>query len=132
MTVQRIDLGPEDIIREAPHLTAEDFDQLPFGTIRLDPEGTIRIYNKAEEALSGRRRDDVIGLNFFSQVAPCTAVKEFYGLFRDGVARGQLNEIFDFTFRFAEGAKHVRIRMIFAEVPSPGVWLFVTPINASC
>lgn len=131
MTVQRIDLGPEDIVREAPRLTAEDFDRLPFGTIYLDLEGTIRIYNRAEEALSGRRRDDVIGRNFFSQVAPCTRVKEFYGLFRDGVARGRLNEIFDFTFRFTSGPKHVRIRMIFAEIPFPGVWLFVTPINAA-
>lgn len=131
MTVQRIDLGPEDIVREAPRLTTEDFDRLPFGTIHLDPEGTIRIYNKAEEALSGRHRDDVIGLNFFTQVAPCTRVREFYGVFRDGVARGQLNEVFDFTFRFATGAKHVRIRMIFADVPSRGVWLFVTPIDAS-
>lgn len=131
MTVQRIDLGPEDIVREAPHLTAADFDRLPFGTIHLDLEGTIRIYNKAEEALAGRRRDDVLGLNFFREVAPCTRVREFYGLFRDGVARRHLSEVLDFTFRFASGAKHVRIRMIFAELPSPGVWLFVTPIDAS-
>jgi len=129
MTVQRIDLEPEDIVREAPNLTAADFDRLPFGTIHLDLEGTIRIYNKAEEALSGRRHDDVIGRNFFSQVAPCTRVREFSGRFRDGVARRELNEVFDFTFRFPQGAKHVRIRMIFAEIPSPGVWLFVTPIE---
>lgn len=129
MSVQRVDLEPEDIIREAGGLTPHDLDRLPFGTIHLDRDGAIRIYNKAEEALSGRRREDVIGRNFFMEVAPCTQVKQFYGAFQEGVARAELNEGFDFSFHFETGRRDVRIRLIYSAHPEPGVWIFVTPLR---
>ncbi|MCC6738273.1 MAG: PAS domain-containing protein [Planctomycetia bacterium] len=54
-------------------------DRLPFGLIRVSREGTILAYNAAEETLSGRRRADVVGRNFFREIAPCTAVAAFEG-----------------------------------------------------
>lgn len=129
MSVQRVDLEPEDIVREAGGLTPHDLDRLPYGTIHLDPDGTIRVYNKAEESLSGRRREDVVGRNFFLEVAPCTQVKQFYGAFQEGVARAELNEAFDFSFHFDTGRRDVRIRLIYSARPEPGVWIFVTPLR---
>ena len=110
-------------------MSREDFDALPFGAIQLDREGKVLLYNKAEEQLSGRRREDVVGRNFFHDVAPCTRVRRFIGAFQVGIERRELNEVFDFTFRFAEGAREVRIRMIYSDVPRPGVWIFVTPVG---
>jgi len=129
MTVQRLELDPDAIVREAANLTAADLDELPFGTIHLDPTGMIRSYNRAEEQLSGRLRKDVVGRNFFRDVAPCTRVQRFFGTFQEGVSRGALNEVFDFSFRFPTGTREVRIRMIYSDNPAPGVWIFITPMQ---
>ncbi|HET7435991.1 MAG TPA: PAS domain-containing protein [Thermoanaerobaculia bacterium] len=130
MTVQKIAVEPEQLFGEIGMLTAEELDALPFGTIQLDADGKILAYNRAEEQLSGRRRDEVVGKNFFVDVAPCTRVRRFYGAFQTGVERKLLNEVFDFTFRFPAGAREVRIRMIYSANPSPCVWIFVTPMRS--
>jgi photoactive yellow protein len=75
----------------------------------------------------GRKAADVVGKNFFRDVAPCTRVQRFFGAFQTGVERRVLNEVFDFTFRFPTGARDVRIRMIYS---GSAVWIFVTPIAA--
>ncbi|MEO1369682.1 MAG: PAS domain-containing protein, partial [Acidobacteriota bacterium] len=56
-------------------LSENELDGLPFGAIRLDADGAVVLYNAAESAISGRRKEDVIGRNFFTEVAPCTNVK---------------------------------------------------------
>jgi photoactive yellow protein len=126
MTVQRFDVAPESIASEVGLLTAEQLDALPFGAIQLDADGVVLTYNKAEEKLSGRRREEVVGKSFFHDIAPCTRVQRFFGAFQAGVERRELNEVFDFTFRFLSGARDVRIRMIYS---GSTVWVFVTPIG---
>lgn len=126
MTVQRFDVDSDSIVAEVGVLTAEELDALPFGAIQLDTEGVVLAYNKAEEKLSGRRRDEVVGKSFFRDIAPCTRVQRFFGAFQAGVERRELNEVFDFTFRFPSGARDVRIRMIYS---GSAVWVFVTPIG---
>ncbi|HYC93008.1 MAG TPA: hypothetical protein VEO54_27635 [Thermoanaerobaculia bacterium] len=41
-------------------------------------------------------------------------MQRFFGAFQAGVERRELNEVFDFTFRFPAGARDVRIRMIYS------------------
>lgn len=88
-------------------------DGYPDGVITLDRSGTIKRYNKAEAALSRRDARETLGLNFFTDVAPCTAVQDFKGRF-DAFALGQNSAVerFDFTFRFAWGRQDVGITMI--------------------
>lgn len=129
MSVQRIEIGSDALAGEVGTLTAEELDALPFGAILLDSDGVVQAYNRAEERISGRRREDVIGRNFFAEIAPCTRVRRFFGAFEAGVDRRDLNEVFDFTFRFPGAPREVRIRMIYSGVPKPGVWIFVTPLN---
>lgn len=129
MTVQRIEVDADSLMKELGTLTSEALDALPFGAIQLDPNGTVLAYNRAEEQISGRKRDEVVGKNFFTEVAPCTHVRKFYGAFQSGVDRHSLNEVFDFTFRFPGRPRDVRIRMIYSGTPRPGVWIFVTPLN---
>lgn len=131
MSTQRIEIQPEAIMHEASNLTPAELDLLPFGAIHVDRNGIIDAYNVAEEQLASRTRDAVLGKMFFNQVAPCTRVKQFYGAFQEGVLRSQLNEVFDFSFRFPHGTREVRIRMIYSEAPRPGVWIFVTPLQTS-
>lgn len=126
MAVQRFDIDADSIVAEVGALTMDELDALPFGAIQLDLHGTVLVYNKAEEKLAGRRREEVVGKNFFRDIAPCTRVQRFYGAFQAGVERRELNEVFDFTFRFPSGARDVRIRMIYS---GSAIWVFVTPIG---
>jgi len=91
----------------------KELDAYPDGVITVDRKGIIKRYNKTEATLARREGVETQGLNFFTDVAPCTAVKEFKGRF-DTFALGQGSgvERFDFTFRFAWGRQDVGITMI--------------------
>ena len=131
MTIQRIELELDRIKDEVGRMSAAEIDELPFGAIQLDGSGTVLAYNRYEAALAGRERAKVVGKNFFREVAPCTRVREFFGAFEEGVRRRELDEVFDFVFRFPQGDRHVRIRMVLPKVASGAVsvWIFVTPIG---
>jgi photoactive yellow protein len=130
MAIEKIDVDPETLLMEVGALSAVELDELPFGAIQLDPDGVVTAYNAAEAQFAGRRADEVVGKNFFRDIAPCTRVRQFQGSFETGVRRRSLNEVFDFTFHFPSGSRQVRIRMIYGERPRPSVWIFVTPINS--
>ena len=90
-----------------------ELDAYPHGVITLDPNGTIVRYNLAEAQLAHRDQATTIGLNFFRDVAPCTAVKDFMGRFEAfAQGTGSAVERFDFTFKFAWGHQDVGITMI--------------------
>ena len=90
-------VGRADIER-IENFGERELDELPFGAIRLDRNGTILSFNQTEAALSGRRKEKVLGRNFFTEVAPCTNVQEFAGKFREGVAKGTLHTVFPYIF----------------------------------
>ena len=129
MSTQSIDLVPEAIFEEVGLMLPEELDMLPFGTICLDNQGKVLAYNAAEEKLAARNARDVIGKNFFFDVAPCTKVRRFHGAFVAGVERKSLNEVFDFTFHFPQGTRDVRIRMLYVNAPRECVWVFATPLR---
>ena len=111
-------------------LSEEEVNALPFGLITLDPEGTVLRYNKAEASLSGLDPARVVGLNFFEQVAPCTRVKEFAGLYREMVqAQRTQSWEFNFTFRFRGGEKRVHIRLAYFPEWRKGL-ILVEPLPA--
>ena len=121
-----VGFGKDDIQNVLAKLSPQEIDQLAFGAVQIDGKGTVLQYNAAESGITGRAKKDVIGKNFFRDVAPCTRVQRFFGAFQTGVERRALNEVFDFTFRFPTGARDVRIRMIYSNT---AVWIFVTPIG---
>jgi photoactive yellow protein len=88
----------------------QDLDALPFGAIVVDRTGTILEYNAYESQLSGLPPERVVGRNFFRDVAPCTAIKEFEGRFEafvDSDAKGV--DPFHFVFPFKRGRQLVTI-----------------------
>jgi photoactive yellow protein len=129
MSVQRIEVDLDLLKQEIGQMSAAQVDDLPFGAIQLDATGKVISYNSYEEKFARRDRTEVMGKNFFHDVAPCTRVRSFYGAFEEGMRRQELDEVFDFVFRFAHGEKQVRIRMILDRVGGHGVWIFVTPIG---
>jgi photoactive yellow protein len=92
-------------------LSGEALDAVPYGLITVDAEGRVIHYNDIEARYSRVPREAVIGKNFFTDVAPCTRLREFEGRFRALVDDpiGLRVQTFDFVFRFSHGAQHVSV-----------------------
>ncbi len=96
--------------REIYELAEADLDAFPLGLVEVDDAGTILAFNAAQQELGRRSKASTIGLNFFRDVAPCTAVREFQGRFTEFVVGGGLQcEEFSFVFRFDWGDREIRI-----------------------
>lgn len=105
--------GTEDRVWHALDMPLDRLDELPFGAIVVDPDGTIREYNEYETRLSHFARTAVIGKNFFRDVAPCTAVLAFEGRLRTFLRTSdQVSEKFDYFFPFHHGGVTVEITFL--------------------
>lgn len=114
-------------------LLANLFDNLPLGVVVLDARGTVVIYNQAEERLANRSRAQVLGLDFFIDVAPCMNVRQLAGEFRKHIGRAALDINLEFSFPFMslDEPRDVRIRMTSFDVAStPYAVLTVEDISA--
>lgn len=99
--------------KELFELSEREIDDLPFGLIAVDHEGTIEQYNAYESRLARLAKERVIGRNFFRDVAPCTAVQDFQGRFQRFVQEGGDGaESFDYVFPFTFGRQHVNITFL--------------------
>jgi len=116
-----IDLEPNS----APHpsdsrqidaRTDSELDGMPFGVIALDESGVVLRYNLYESRLARLDKNQVIGRNFFSEIARCTRTDSFEGRFKRMLAKGTVgsSEQFDFVFGFAFGEQQVAIEMLLA------------------
>ncbi len=115
----------EAVLKGVDGLAPDALDALPFGMIQLDVKGNILSFNKTEAALARLNQQRQIGKNFFEEVAPCTRVKEFYGVFASGVARKSLYETFGFVFKFEHGWRNVAVTLMYSQV-NQAVWVLVS------
>ncbi len=105
-------------------MTPEELDALPQGVIQLDLEGKILQYNLYEEKLANMKREQTVGRNFFKEVAPCTDVKQFHGLFEAGVAARNLHQSFRYHFSFRKNPTDVVVEMHYSATTET-VWVFI-------
>jgi photoactive yellow protein len=121
---------PIDVVTERiqiDELPEEEFDRLPFGAVELDAEGRVLRYNQYESRLSGIKKDRAIGKHFFTELAPCTDVQEFYGRFKQGVARKSLHEEFRYHFAFKRNPIDVTVTLFYSPL-TKSIWVFVRPM----
>jgi photoactive yellow protein len=88
----------------------EGLDKIGFGIVKMDRKGNILAYNKWESQLAANNQAEVIGKNFFTQIAPCTnnfMVSEKFGLFKD-----QMDETMDYVFTYRIKPTPVRLRLL--------------------
>ena len=71
----------------------------------------------------------MLGRNFFTEVAPCTVVPEFYGRFRRGVLTGHLHTSFEFVFDFEMEPVQVQIAMRASAHPGE-FWIIIEALQA--
>jgi photoactive yellow protein len=118
----------DDIENVLAKMDPEEIDGLAFGVIQLDEEGKILYYSVAEGRLANREPSQVVGKNFFNEVAPCSKRPEFYGRFLEGVKSGHLDVAFEYIFDYKMNPTRVRIRMKKAEKQGE-YWLLVRRIG---
>ncbi len=123
-TMTRVEFGQSDLDNVLAAMSSREIDELAFGAIQLDAAGKILAFNQAESNITGRRKDAVIGRNFFDEVAPCCNKPAFRGVFDAGVKSGSLNAIFDYTFDYVMKPTRVKIQMKKA-VADNTYWVFV-------
>lgn len=122
--MKRIKFEHDDLQNALATISDEEVNDLMYGAIELDSEGTILQYNQAESELTGRRASEVIGLNFFNDVAPCTRSNEFSGRFFEGVKTGEFNASFEYLFDHEMEPTRVRIIMI-KSIAKDTYWLLI-------
>lgn len=122
------DFDEELLYRRIDTLTPAELDSLPRGAIQLDASGRILQYNAFEAKLANLKAQNVIGRNFFTEVAPCTNVREFHGRFLEGVQQKKLHEKFRYQFSFKPVPRNVLITLFYSDATDT-VWVFVRPIG---
>jgi photoactive yellow protein len=121
--MEMIKLGAD----HADNLLAQDparLDLLPFGAILVDCTGRVLKYNADEGARASRPASEVIGRNFFKDVAPFASGQQFQGRFEQGVARGTVNSVFEYAFEDGAQPAKLRVHMKSAAMDE-GVWIFI-------
>lgn len=122
--MKRVRFEPNDLQNAMAGISDEEVNELMFGAIELDSKGKILNFNQAESELTGRKPEDVIGRNFFDDVAPCTRSNEFSGRFFEGVKTGQFNATFEYVFDHEMTPTKVRIIMV-KGTERDTYWLFI-------
>lgn len=128
MSIAVESLENERLYQRVDHLTSQELDALPHGAIQLDPAGKVLKFNAYESRLANMKVEDVVGKNFFTQVAPCTNVKEFHGRFVEGVAKKELHAKFRYHFAFKQNPRNVLVTLFYSSV-TDSVWVFVRPVS---
>ncbi|HEY9218806.1 MAG TPA: photoactive yellow protein [Phenylobacterium sp.] len=124
MLLEIVSFGQDDIENVLAKKSAAEIDQLAFGAIQLDRMGTVLSYNVMEAQITGRDPSQVIGRNFFTEVAPCTNRPEFRGEFDKGVRLGNLGVMFEYTFAYKMAPTKVKVHMKKA-LSGDTYWVFV-------
>ena len=107
------------------NMDGKQIENLAFGAVQLDKDGIVRRYNAAEGDITGRKPEDMIGKNFFTEIAPCTNRPEFKGKFDAGVKNDDLNTIFEYVFDYNMKPTKVKVHMKKAVTNDGTYWIFV-------
>lgn len=116
-------------VHDLRSLAADELDALPFGAVRLRGDGTVLEYNRFESELADRDPDAVVGRRFFSDVAPCTNVRELAGWLASARATARTQETrLQFVFAFATGRVLVDLSLSY-HADSDTAHLLVRPVR---
>lgn len=88
-------------------------DYLPLGVVVLNRAGEVVLYNRYEEQLARRRREDVIGRHFFQEVAACSNVPHIAGEFERRIDDNSLEVDVEHKFDLPFHPRPRDVRLLF-------------------
>lgn len=99
------------VLERLPEMSRAELDEFEYGVIKVDDTGIIELFSRAETGFSGVTAAAAEGRNFFTQVAPCTNNRLFYGRFKKGVESGDLNHVMPYTYTYKMRPTNVTIQL---------------------
>jgi len=125
-----VKFGAANVANELAQMSDEEINDLAFGLVELDRDGKILRYNAAEADIAGMDQEDMVGRDFFKDVAPCTRTDVFEGRFRQGVEEGKLDIEFAYVFDHQMPQTQVRVHMKQADTGDT-YWVMVKRVEVS-
>ncbi len=119
-----MDFDTPRLAQAIERLTLDEVDALPYGAIRLNAEGRVTFYSKAEARLSGYGTRPAIGKVFFSEIAPCMDNDDFLGRIEAARRQGALDLEFGWIGDFEDRDRALRVRV--QSSSDGGVWVFIS------
>ena len=116
-----LDFDAPDLAARAEHASQFELDNLSFGVIRLDREGTIQFYSATEARQSGYGKVP-LGQNLFA-ISRCLGGDDFRGRIERAMAKGPVDLEIGWPGDYGDRDRELRIRVQSSR--SGGVWLFI-------
>jgi photoactive yellow protein len=113
-------------INKLGSLSQNEADAQPFGVVKVDQMGKILLYNQFESKLANVPIETAVGRNFFTEIAICTNNKLFYGKFKEGMEKKELDSTFSYVFTYKMKPTNVMIHL-YLDKTSNTNWIFVKP-----
>ncbi len=116
-----LDFDAPDLATRAELASQSDLDNLPFGVIRLDCDGTVRFYSATEARLSGYP-ESPLGQNLFA-ISRCFGGDNFRGRIERAAETGPVDLEIGWAGDYNDPRRELRIRVQSSR--SGGLWLFI-------
>lgn len=117
----KIDFDAPDIAARIEQLSQHDLDQLPFGVVLLDRNGTVQFYSATEARLSGYGALP-LGQKFF-EMSRCAGKDDLKARIDQAQEAGPVDLEFGVPGDYGDPNRELRIRVQSAR--QGGVWLFI-------
>lgn len=101
----------DETLARLPKMSRGEIDGIGFGVIKVDDQGVIELFGQGETDFSGVKAEAAEGRNFFTQIAPCTNNRLFYGRFRKGVEANELDLVMPYTYTYKMRPTNVIIHL---------------------
>lgn len=103
-----MDFADVNIMNELEAISESAIDRLPYGVITMKKDGIVVHYNTTESTLAGLSPERVVGLDFFTDVAPCTNNYMVAGRYEED----ELDETLDYVFTLRMKPTPVKLRLL--------------------
>lgn len=121
MTSPDVDFNAPDLAAQIENLNQAELDELPFGVVLLDREGTVMFYSATEARLSGYGMTP-LGKNFF-EVGRNPRNGDLRARIMGAMEQGKVNLDFGWTGDLTDPQRDLSIRVQSSR--QGGVWMFI-------
>lgn len=117
--------GQSDIANELNKLSPAEINLIPYGVILLNSDATILNFNNYEAAIIKRTASELIGKNFFEDVAPCFKVPDFYDKFKLAAETGDVNIVFEYYLKNNIYDLKIKVHLLNDVEDKKKIWLLI-------
>ncbi|MEI6506601.1 MAG: MFS transporter, partial [Planctomycetota bacterium] len=99
------------LLGDAPTILRHTFGEVATPLVIASFLGLLSLFNMGGRVLSAVASDRAVGRNYFTDIAPCTNNRLFFGTFRKGVLAGSMNLLFFYTFTYKMSPTEVKVHL---------------------